>query len=177
MKKFISYCRAKCAPRLSEEAAATLSSQYVAIREQMRQRSMADRTAQAVPITVRQLEALVRISESLAKMRLSAEVTDQDVREALRLFKVSTMAAATAGTGGLQELSTLSTEVQQAVSAAEGFLKQRIAIQSTVNKRGITDEAIKRGHPNHAVGRAMAIMVLRGELVEKNKGFLLFRAR
>jgi DNA replicative helicase MCM subunit Mcm2 (Cdc46/Mcm family) len=36
---------------------------------------MVDKTAQAVPITVRQLEALVRISESLAKMRLSAEVT------------------------------------------------------------------------------------------------------
>ena len=38
-----------------------------------RQRTIVDRTAQAVPITVRQLEALVRISESLAKMRLSAE--------------------------------------------------------------------------------------------------------
>jgi DNA replicative helicase MCM subunit Mcm2 (Cdc46/Mcm family) len=36
---------------------------------------MVDKTAQAVPITVRQLEALVRISESLAKMRLSAEAT------------------------------------------------------------------------------------------------------
>jgi MCM AAA-lid domain len=43
--------------------------------EMNRQRTMVDKTAQAVPITVRQLEALVRISESLAKMRLSADVT------------------------------------------------------------------------------------------------------
>ena len=46
-----------------------------------------------VPITVRQLEALVRLAESLAKMRLSAEATVNDVEEALRLFKVSTLAA------------------------------------------------------------------------------------
>ena len=35
-----------------------------------------------------QLEALVRISESLAKMRLRPEVTQEDVREAIRLFQV-----------------------------------------------------------------------------------------
>jgi hypothetical protein len=35
------------------------------------------------------------------------QVTDQDVREALRLFKVSTMAAATAGNGGAQDMGGL----------------------------------------------------------------------
>ncbi|RYH28447.1 hypothetical protein EON65_12225 [archaeon] len=40
--------------------------------------------AQTVPITTRQLEAIVRLSESLAKMRLSAEATVSDVEEALR---------------------------------------------------------------------------------------------
>lgn len=49
--------------------------------------------SQAIPITIRQLEALVRLSEALAKMRLSAEVSVADVQEALRLFKVSTLAA------------------------------------------------------------------------------------
>ena len=44
--------------------------------------------AQVVPITVRQLEALIRISESLAKMRLAPECSVADVEEALRLFKV-----------------------------------------------------------------------------------------
>ena len=43
----------------------------------------------AIPITVRQLEAVVRISESLAKMALQPFVTDANVEEALRLFQVS----------------------------------------------------------------------------------------
>lgn len=52
-----------------------------------------------VPITVRQLEALVRISESLAKMTLSAEAGEVHVAEAIRLFQVSTLDAANSGLG------------------------------------------------------------------------------
>ncbi|CAN0468863.1 unnamed protein product [Ectocarpus sp. 12 AP-2014] len=178
MKKFVSYCRLKCAPRLSEAAATMLSSQqYVSIREDVRRRTLElGEDAQAVPITVRQLEALVRLSESLAKMRLSAEVSSQDVQEALRLFKVSTMAAASAGsTAG--DLGSLRPETQQEVRRAEDFLKRRIAVRSTVNRKKVGEEATGQGHPATAVTRAIAIMAVRGELQEKNRGFLLYRAR
>ena len=42
----------------------------------------------AIPITVRQLEAVVRISESLAKMELKPFATDTHVDEAIRIFQV-----------------------------------------------------------------------------------------
>ena len=45
----------------------------------------------------RQLEAIIRISESLAKMRLAPFATEADVDEALRLFQVSTLDAASNG--------------------------------------------------------------------------------
>lgn len=45
----------------------------------------------------RQLEAIVRIAESLAKMRLQPFATEADVEEALRLFHVSTLDAAMSG--------------------------------------------------------------------------------
>ena len=45
----------------------------------------------------RQLEAIIRIAESQAKMRLAAFASDADVDEALRLFQVSTLDAATSG--------------------------------------------------------------------------------
>ena len=48
-------------------------------------------------IASRQLEAIVRISESLAKMRLAPFATEADVDEALRLFQVSTLDAAMSG--------------------------------------------------------------------------------
>ena len=51
----------------------------------------------SIPITVRQLEAVIRITESLAKMRLVPFATEQHVDEALRLFQVSTLEAAMSG--------------------------------------------------------------------------------
>jgi DNA replication licensing factor MCM5 len=45
------------------------------------------------------LEAIIRISESLAKMTLSPVATEQHVDEALRLFKYSTMDAVQSGGG------------------------------------------------------------------------------
>lgn len=45
----------------------------------------------------RQLEAIIRIAESLAKMKLQPFATEVDVEEALRLFQVSTLDAAMSG--------------------------------------------------------------------------------
>lgn len=60
----------------------------------------------AVPITVRQLEAIVRISESLARMQLQVDVTEAHVQQAMDLFKTSTMDAVRAGaTEGLVSTS------------------------------------------------------------------------
>lgn len=51
----------------------------------------------AVPITVRQLEAIVRLSEALARMQLQVEATEAHVRRALGLFSASTMDALNSG--------------------------------------------------------------------------------
>ncbi len=64
---------------------------------QVRQRIHEDGEAPAVPITVRQLEAVVRISEALARMQLCCSATQAHVQLALDLFKVSTLNAANAG--------------------------------------------------------------------------------
>lgn len=104
MKRYIAYCRAKCSPRLNEEASEILRNHYVSIREEIHSQSLADGSNPSVPISVRQLEAIIRIAEALAKMRLSPEATVEDVNEALRLFKVSTLSAARSGVvSGVEE--------------------------------------------------------------------------
>ena len=65
---------------------------------QVRQRAAGgDGEMPAVPITVRQLEAIVRISESLARMQLQVDVTESHVQQAMDLFKSSTMDAVRSG--------------------------------------------------------------------------------
>lgn len=53
--------------------------------------------AGSVPITVRQLESLIRISEALARMTLTETATDAHVMQALALFDVATMDAVKSG--------------------------------------------------------------------------------
>jgi replicative DNA helicase Mcm len=48
-------------------------------------RSSADDDESPVPITARQLEALVRLSEANCKIRLGKEVTDIDAKRAIKL--------------------------------------------------------------------------------------------
>lgn len=91
MRRYITYCKTRCAPRLSPEAAEKLSSHFVALRKQMQQVERDNNERSSIPITVRQLEAIIRISESVAKLSLDTQVKEHHVDEAIRLFKYSTM--------------------------------------------------------------------------------------
>ena len=88
LKRYVEYCRATCSPRLVPKSAKLLEDQYVRYRQEMRERAKRG-GASAVPVTVRQLEAITRVSESLAKMCLQEKVSEEHVQEALRLFEVS----------------------------------------------------------------------------------------
>ena len=51
--------------------------------------------------TPRQLESLIRISEALARMRLSEEVTKADVEEAVRLWYTAMSGSAASSDGNI----------------------------------------------------------------------------
>lgn len=205
MKKYIQYCKVKCSPRLSEEAGEMLSSSYVKIRDDVRRRGMQTPSSRAnnegngdnnsrssdgqaaIPITVRQLEALIRISESLAKMRLEDEVQTQDIVEALRLFKVSTMAANSADSNGSHVPNVRTGNGQNSMRAVlpsreemtrtETFLRSRLVVGTIVNKQRIVEEAASQGYDATVVMRAIAVMAMRGELTERNQGRLFKRIK
>lgn len=202
MKKYIQYCKVKCTPRLSEEAGEILISSYVKIRDDVRKRSMQTRGASnskdrernegpdgqsAIPITIRQLEALVRLSESLAKMRLEDEVQSRDIQEALRLFKVSTMAANNADKGGVDVANASAgggrntfgsvLPSREEIMRTESFLRSRVAIGVVVNRHRIVEEAASQGYDATVVARVIAIMTMRGELNERHQGRLFKRVK
>lgn len=64
LTEYISYARANIHPKINDEAAAALTQGYVTMR---RFGSVAGR--KVISATTRQLESLIRVSESLARMR------------------------------------------------------------------------------------------------------------
>lgn len=140
-KKFIHYCRTRCGPRLSAEAAEKLKSRYVLMRTGASNQEKQSDKRLAIPITVRQLEAIIRISESLAKMQLQPFATDVHVNEALRLFQVSTLDAASSGSlAGAEGFTT--EEDYELLNRIERQLKRRFAIGSQVSEKNIVDVSI-----------------------------------
>lgn len=125
MRRYITYCRLKCAPRLSAQAAEKLSSQFVSIRKQLLINELESTERSSIPITIRQLEAIIRITESLAKLELSPVAHERHVDEAIRLFQASTMDAASQDPiGGMNGNTNIMAEIRR----IEQELKRRLPI-------------------------------------------------
>ena len=94
-------------------------------------------------LNCRQLEAIIRITESLAKMRLAPFATEADVDEALRLFQVSTLDAALSGNLAGAEGFT-SEEEQELLNRIEKQMKRRFVIGSQVSEHAIIQDFVKQ---------------------------------
>ncbi|NJL44057.1 MAG: minichromosome maintenance protein MCM [Nitrosarchaeum sp.] len=82
IRKYIAYARQRCFPVLTDDALDAIKDFYVKMR------SSGDDTEgiKAIPISARQLEALVRMAEASARVRLAKEVTHEDAKVAIDLL-------------------------------------------------------------------------------------------
>jgi replicative DNA helicase Mcm len=79
LRKYIAYARREVSPKLTDEAIAVLQEFYVGMR------GGAAEDDSPVPITARQLEALIRLSEASSRIRLGTEVTEIDAQRAITI--------------------------------------------------------------------------------------------
>ncbi len=85
LKKYISYARRNVRPKLTPEASRLIEEFFVSMRMQDRPLGEGEER-HPIPITARQLEALVRLAEAHAKMALKDRVEEEDALEAIRLM-------------------------------------------------------------------------------------------
>ena len=160
----------RCAPRLSPEAAEKLSSHFVSIRRQVHAAEIEANTRSSIPITVRQLEAIVRITESLAKLTLSPIATEAHVDEAIRLFLCSTMDAVNQGS------NQGSRELNEEVARLEADLRRRLPIGWSTSLATLRREFVDaRGCSEQALNRALMILQRRDTVMFRNGGAQVYR--
>lgn len=176
LKKYIMFARSRCGPRLSESAGERLRDRYVRMRGGVFEHEKQSGKRNAIPITVRQLEAIIRMSESLAKMQLQAFATEQHVEESLRLFQVSTLDAAMSGNlAGAEGFTT--EEDQEELNLIEKQLKRRFVIGSQVSEHAIIQDFVKQKHNERAVMKVVHMMLRRGEIQHRMQRKMLFRVK
>jgi len=78
-RKYVAYARRTCFPRLNDAAREALIGYYMQLRD------LAAGSDNPVPVTARQLEALVRLAEASARIRLSPDIGIDDAERVIKI--------------------------------------------------------------------------------------------
>ncbi|KAG7705281.1 hypothetical protein KL950_003717 [Ogataea haglerorum] len=152
MKRYIQYCKVKCAPRLSYEASEMLSSHFVGIRKEVKNKESHSTERSSIPITIRQLEAIIRITEALAKLELAPVATERHVEEAIRLFNASTMDA-------VHEGNSDNAQITSEIHKIESEIKRRLPLGWSTSYATLRRQFVEKGsYSLAALEKALSIL-------------------
>ena len=84
LRKYVAYARQSVFPEITDEVREKIKDFYVNLRNSP---SGSEDPNSSVPISARQLEGLIRLSEAHARVRLSDKVEEKDAKEAIDLMK------------------------------------------------------------------------------------------
>ncbi|XP_075420095.1 DNA helicase MCM8 [Tenrec ecaudatus] len=82
LRKYIGYARQYVYPRLATDAAQVLQDFYLELRKQSQRLNSS-------PITTRQLESLIRLTEARARLELREQATKEDAEDIVEIMKYS----------------------------------------------------------------------------------------
>ncbi|MBU4246664.1 MAG: minichromosome maintenance protein MCM [Nanoarchaeota archaeon] len=82
LRKFIAHAKSTCFPKLTRVAETVIENFYVGLRNKYAGETKENT---AVPIGARQLEAIIRLAEASAKVRLSDKVLEEDAQRAVNV--------------------------------------------------------------------------------------------
>jgi len=99
IRRYVKFAKESCFPELTQESGALLASYYTNTRK------AGEAEASAVPITARQLEGLIRLSEASARARLSPKIERQDAERAIA--HVQRFLRKLAGEGGALDIDII----------------------------------------------------------------------
>eukprot|EP00835_Amoeboradix_gromovi_P001914 NODE_98_length_21025_cov_0.475055.p3 type:complete len:660 gc:universal NODE_98_length_21025_cov_0.475055:8379-10358(+) len=154
------------APTMSVEASSFLHDTYVQMRSNMYDLECASQTRSMIPFTVRHLEALVRLSEARAKCACSPVVMIEHCKEALQLFKQST-------------LRTLQTVLKQptksSLKAIHQFIDYRLPLGAQMRELVMIKELEGNGHDYDAIVLCIQQMINNSEIQQRQQGQYLLR--
>jgi len=169
LRKYIAYARSKVHPVLTSEAGELLMNFYLEMRKKSGEEA-------PVSITLRQYEALIRLAEASAKIRLSNFVTREDAERAIRLMKISLREFGFEPETGMFDIDRA--EGQKVTAAQRGKIRKMIDILEeltvTYGKNIPQEEFFKRAKEEgiEDVEEILRKMISEGIVFQPKAGFI-----
>lgn len=140
--KYTAYARKECFPALTEGASEVLRDYYLRLRT-------SSGTDGSVPATARQLEALIRLSEAAARVRLSPDVTREDAILVTHIVDESLKQSAfdkVSGTFDIDRIASKTTKSQRdRVAVLTAIIRDLSSETGVASLPSVISEAINRG--------------------------------
>jgi replicative DNA helicase Mcm len=170
LRKYIAYSKRNCYPVLSDEAKTTLVDYY------LRLRNLAD-PSKPVPVTARQLEAMVRLAEASARMRLSGLIEKNDADRVVRIVDACLRQVAYDPKTGVFDIDKVVTgipkqtrdlirAIKEAVRTLSGEGGNRAPIQAVI------DAVIVQGFERERIQKQIDELLRHGEAIEPRHGII-----
>ena len=175
LKKYIAYAKI-LKPKLSDEAILEIKTFYVNLRN-----SVTDgdnpKGQKSIPISARQLEALVRLSEASAKIRLSTEVTQEDAKRAVGLLMESLQQVGIDPETGQIDIDRISSGMSS--SKRNKILTIKDIIENLTSKglktipiEDILALGIEKGMKEHEVNEIVEKLKTSGDVFSPRSGYI-----
>ncbi len=181
IKKYIAYARQKCSPTLTEGALNEIKDFYVRMRglgsTEGGLGGREEKTIRAIPISARQLEALVRLSEASAKVRLSDKVTRKDSRRAIELLTYCLLQVGLDRETGRIDIDRISTGISASqrdriYTIKEIIIELENKIGKTIPIDDILKAAVEKGISESDVEEILEKLKRSGDVYEPRYGFV-----
>ena len=174
LRKYISYARQKINPVLTDGAIEEIKKFYVELRNQ---EVAEEGAARAIPISPRQLEALVRMSEAYARVRLGEKVVRKDAKKAIELLQYCLSEVGLDPETGKIDIDRIATGVSASERSKILVVKDIIAeLESKIGKTipidDLIGEASAKGIVEEQVEEAIEKLKRSGDLFEPRRGFI-----
>ncbi|MDI6877146.1 MAG: minichromosome maintenance protein MCM [Methanomicrobiales archaeon] len=170
LRKYIAYAKRTCFPILSAEAKETLVEYY------MRLRGLAD-SNKPVPVTARQLEALVRLAEASARIRLSKTIEREDAERVIRIVDTCLRMVAYDAETNTFDIDKLVTGVPKTQRDIIRTIKEAIrTLSGEGGNRARIDQVIEsvvsQGFDRAKVEAQIELLIRHGEAIEPRHGVI-----
>ncbi len=173
-RKYYSYVR-KQNPKLTQEAINEIKQYYISMRNSG---SADDSGIKSIPITARQLEALVRLAEAAAKIRLSPVVAKEDARKGIELIDYTLNQIAKDAETGRIDIDRISSKITASERSKISIVKELIGKieeesgQKIVPVEQLVAIAQEKNISEDAVDEILNKLRRSGDIFEPRKGFI-----
>ncbi|MAE43022.1 hypothetical protein CMO93_04575 [Candidatus Woesearchaeota archaeon] len=173
LRKYIAYARRKIVPKITDGALEEIKGFYL----KMRSSGGTEEGIKAVPITARQLEGLVRMTEACAKIRLSDKATKRDAKHAIELLEYSLSQIGLDKETGKIDIDRITTGISASQRSHIFIIKEIITeLESKLGKTipidDIIEEAKNKDIAEEKVEEAIEKLKRVGEIFEPRRGFI-----